>query len=321
MKAVVHTKYGPPEVLQIKEVPKPIPKDDEVLIKIRATTVNRTDTGFRKAEYFIIRLFAGFFAPKKAILGTELAGDIEAVGNDVKLFKPGDKVFGLSTSNFGTHAEYICLPEKGSITTMPGNLTYEQAAAVCDGMMLAINYIRKVDFKKNPKILINGASGSIGSAAVQLARYYGAEIDAVCSTKNIELIRSLGATTVYDYTKEDFTKKGKHYDVVLDAVGMSSFFKCKKILKPGGVYFSTELGYLSQNVFLSMITPLIPGKKVKFPIPTDNKADIIFFKELIESGHYRPIIDRTYPLEKIVDATKYVESKEKTGNVVIIIGT
>ena len=319
MRAIVHTQYGPPEVLQLKEVEKPIPKNNEVLIRIRATTVNRTDCGFRRPEYFIVRLIAGLFKPKKTTLGNELAGDIEAIGSDVKTFKPGDAVFGLSAYNFGAHAEYICLPESGSLAIKPTNMSYGEAAAVCDGLMLGMNLIRKIDFKDTPKILVNGASGSIGSACVQLAKYRGGEITAVCTTKNFELIRSLGADTVIDYTKEDFTKTGQVYDVVLDAVGKSSFFKCQQIMKPGGIYFSTELGYLWQNVFLALFTPFLGGRKVKFPIPTDSKKDIVLFKELIETGKYKAVIDRTYRLEQIVEATKYVETEEKTGNVVITL--
>jgi len=327
MKAIVYTKYGPPEVLQLKEVPKPAPKDNEVLIKIHATTVNRTDCGFRKPEYpVIIRLVNGLFTPKKTILGSELAGEIEAIGSEVKTCKPGDQVFGLSVPNFGAHAEYICLPETGSITTKPANMSYKEAAAVCDGLMLAITYIRKIDFTNERKILINGASGSIGSACVQLAKYYGAEITAVCDTRNLETVKLLGADDLIDYTKEDFTKNGKLYDVVIDAVGKSSFFRCKKILKPGGVYFSTELGFLAQNVFLALLTPIFSilpgrqtGKKVMFPIPKNSKEDIIFFKELIEAGKYKAVIDRSYTLEKIVEATKYVETGKKAGNVVITV--
>jgi NADPH:quinone reductase-like Zn-dependent oxidoreductase len=317
MKAIVYTQYGPPEVLQLKEVPKPTPKDNEVLVKIHATTVNRTDTGFRKAEYFIIRFFNGFFKPKNSVLGSEFAGEVEAIGKNVTLFKVGDPVFGLSTYRFGAHAQYICIPEKGSIAHKPANMSYEEATAVCDGLMLAINYIRKIDFKKHPEILINGASGSIGSASVQLAKQYGAEITAVCNTKNLELVKSLGANEVIDYTKEDFTNNGKLYDTVLDAVGKSTFFKCKKILKPGGVYFSTELGPWWQNVIMALLTPILGGKRVKFPIPTDSQKDIQFFKELIEAGKYKAVIDRKYPLEQIIEANRYVETGEKTGNVVI----
>lgn len=318
MKASFHTKYGPPEVLQIVEVNKPIPKDDEVLIKIHATTVNRTDCGFRQPEYFFVRFFSGVFKPKINILGTEFAGTVEAIGKNVTLLKVGESVFGLNTFKFGTHAEYVCIPEHRSIALKPENMSFEEAAAICDGLMLAINYIRKIDFKSTPKILINGASGSIGSAAVQLAKYYGAEITAVCRAEHFELIRSLGANKLIDYTKEDFTKTDDTYDTVLDAVGKSFFGKCKNILKPNGVYYSTELGDWAQNVFLPLFNSF-RNKKVKFPIPTDNKKDILFFKELIEGGNFRAIIDRKYPLEKIVEATKYVESGEKVGNVVITI--
>ena len=320
MKAIVYTRYGPPEVLQLKEVEKPTPKDNEVLIKIRATTVNRTDCGFRKPEYpLIIRLINGFLRPKRTILGSELAGEIEQIGKDVKTFRPGDKVFGLSTSQFGAHAEFICLPETCSITTMPANMSYEEAAAVCDGAYLALSHMKKIDFKKAKKILINGASGSIGSAGVQLAKYFGAEVTAVCNTKNMELVKSLGADEVIDYTKEDFTTTGQRYDVVIDAVGKSSFFRCKQLLNKGGLYFSTELGFLVQNIFLALLTPLIGDKKVIFPIPKDRKEDIVFFKELIEAGKYRAVIDRRYPLEQIIEATRYVETGQKAGNVVLFL--
>ncbi len=325
MKAIVYTKYGPPEVLQLKEVPKPAPRDNEVLIKVHATTVNRTDCGYRKPEYpVIIRLINGLFKPKKTILGSELAGEIEDIGKEVKTFKPGDQVFGLSAANFGAHAEYICLPETGSITTKPANISYNEAAAVCEGLMLAIACIRRIDFTNKREILINGATGSIGSACVQLAKYYGAEITAVCNTRNFEMVKLLGADEVIDYAKEYFTRNSKMYDVVIDAVGKSSFFRCRKILKPGGVYFSTDLGYLSQNIFLALLTPIFSkmtgrqtGKKVKFPIPKASKEDMVFLRELIEAGKYKAVIDRSYSLEKIVEATKYVETGQKVGNVVI----
>jgi NADPH:quinone reductase-like Zn-dependent oxidoreductase len=319
MKAIVNTRYGPPEVLQLMEVEKPIPKDNEVLIKIYSTTVNRTDCGFRNPEYLIVRLISGIFKPRKTILGSEFAGEIEMTGASVRTFKKGDQVFGLSTFNFGTHAEYICIPEEKSFTTKPSNMSFDEAAAVCDGAFLALAFIKNIDFKKKPQILINGASGSIGTASVQLAKYYGAEITAVCNTRNFELVKSLGADYLIDYTKEDFTKNGKVYDVVLDVVGKSSFFKCKRILKPKGKYFSSELGYLSQNIFLAILTPLFPGKKVLFPIPKDRKEDIRFFKELIEAGKYKAVIDRTYRLDQIVEATRYAETGQKTGNVVIHI--
>lgn len=319
MKAIVYTEYGSADVLRLMEVAKPIPKNREVLLKIHATTVNRTDCGFRTATPFIVRFFSGLFAPKNTILGSEFAGEIEAVGPDVGLFKKGDQVFGLSADTFGTHAEYVCLPETGSIAAKPATMSYEEAAAICEGAYLALNVLREFGIQRGQKILINGATGSIGSAAVQLAKHFGAEITAVGNTKNVELIKSLGADTVIDYTKNDFTQIDKTFDFVFDAVGKSSFFRCKKLLKRNGLYASTELGYLSQNVFLALLTPLFGGRKVLFPIPKDTKEDILFFKELIETGQYRAVIDRTYPLEHVAEATRYVERSEKTGNVVILI--
>ncbi len=319
MKASVNTKYGPPEVLEVKEVAKPLPKDNEVLIKIHATTVNRTDCGFRNPEYFIVRIVGGLFKPRKHILGTELAGEVEAIGKDVKTFKAGNQVFGLNTFHFGTHAQYVCVKEEKAITLKPNNMSYQEAAAVCDGAFLAYANIKKIDFTTPKKVLVNGASGSIGSSTVQLLKHFGADITAVCDTKRLELVKSLGANKVIDYTKEDFTECGELFDVIFDSVGKSAFGKCKKILKPKGIYISSELGYMSQNVFYALFTPLFGGKKVLFPIPVDKKEDIVFFKELVEAGKYKAIIDRTYPLEEIVEATKYVEKGEKTGNVVISI--
>jgi NADPH:quinone reductase-like Zn-dependent oxidoreductase len=321
MKAIVYTKYGPPEVLQLKEVEKPTPKDNEVLIKVHATTVNRTDCGFRRPEYpLIIRLINGVLKPKRTILGSELAGEVEAVGKGVKLFKTGDQVFGLTGNKFGAHAEYICLPEEASIVTKPANMNYEEAAAVCDGAMLAFTFIRKISLQKGDKILIYGASGSIGTAAVQLAKYYGAVVTAACNTKNLELVKSLGADEVIDYTKDDFTKIGQTYKIVFDAVGKASFFRCKNLIDKGGFYFSTDLGFLAQNLFLVLWTGIFGSKKVKFPIPKDRKEDVAFFKELIEAGKYKAVIDRRYPLEQIVEAYRYVETGQKTGNVVITVG-
>lgn len=314
MKAIVNTRYGTTDVLQLKEIPKPIPKDDEVLIKIRATTVNRTDTGLRSAEYFISRFFIGLFKPKMNVLGSEFAGEIEAVGKAVTLFKPGDCVFGLSTEKFGTHAEYICLSQEGSIALKPSNLSFEEAAAICEGPYLAFNYLEKLNIQKGDKILVNGASGSIGSSGVQLAKYFGAEVTAVTNTKNLKLAQSLGADIVIDYTKEDFTRINKKFDFVFDAVGKSSYFKCKKIMKKNAAYFSTELGFMYQNVFLPLFT-----KKVLFPIPKDSKEQVLLFKKLAESGQLKAVIDRRYSLEQIVEAHQYVESGQKTGSVVVMI--
>ena len=257
MKAVIYTRYGSPDVLQLKEEDKPVPKDNEVLIKVVATTVNRTDCGFRNAEYLAVRIVGGLFKPKKQILGSELSGVVEAAGKLVVTFKKGDEVFGLSTFNFGTHAEYICIPEEKSITTKPTNISFNEAAAVSDGGFLALAFLKKLDFTNHPTILINGASGSIGSASVQFAKHFGATVTAVCRTKDFELLKSLGADKVIDYTKEDFTENKQKYDVVIDAVGKSSFFRCHKILKPKGIYISTELGEWSQNIFLALLTPLL----------------------------------------------------------------
>ena len=319
MKAIIHTRYGPPEVLQLSEMPKPMPKDNEVLIKVHTTTVNRTDCGFRSAEYFISRFFSGLFRPKNQVLGNEFAGEIEAVGKDVKLFHPGDKVFGYNDITFGAHAEYMVMSEDGPITTMPANLTYEEAAPITEGGHYALVDIRAAKVGKGQKVLVNGATGAIGSAAVQLCRHFGAEVTAVCATQHLELLRSLGAKTVIDYTKEDFTKIDDRFDFIFDAVGKSSFGKCKPILKDKGIYISTELGKGGQNPFLALITPVLGGKKLLFPIPTISKEDVIFLKELVETDQYKPVIDRHYSLEQIVEATRYVETGQKIGNVVIIV--
>lgn len=319
MRAVIHTNYGSPNVLKLIEVAKPAPKNNEVLIKIRATTVNRTDCGFLRGKPFIVRFFSGLFEPTSKTLGNEFAGDIEAIGNDVTLFKVGDKVFGYDDLNFGAHAEYKIMAESDSVATMPASMTYEEAAPITEGGHYALSNIRAAKIKSGQKVLINGATGAIGSAAVQLVKHIGAEVIAVCDTKSQELVKSLGADVVIDYTKQDFTKLGQTVDVVFDAVGKSSFGQCKPILKKDGIYMSTEFGYGVQNPFLALITPLLGGKKVLFPIPTINKADVIFLKELVETGHYKPVIDRRYGLEQLVDAFTYVETGQKTGNVVILI--
>ncbi|HET9431601.1 MAG TPA: NAD(P)-dependent alcohol dehydrogenase, partial [Chitinophagaceae bacterium] len=262
MKAIVYTKYGPPEVALLTEVEKPAPKDDEILVKIYATTVNRTDCGFRSAQYFITRFFSGLLRPKKKILGNEFAGIIESIGKNVTSFKPGNKVFGYNDSKFGAHAEYTVVEESSPVTTMPENLSFERAAAITEGAHYALCDIRAAKIKDGQKVLINGATGAIGSAAVQLIKSIGAEVTAVCNTEHMELIKSLGADVVIDYTKEDFTLLGEKFDVVFDAVGKSSFKRCKPLLKRKGIYMSTELGYMSQNLFLALITPLLGRKKV-----------------------------------------------------------
>ena len=318
MRAVVFDRYGPPEVQRIEEVEKPVPKDDEVLVRVHATTVTRSDTGIRAAEPFLIRFFFGLRRPKHRILGTELAGEVEAVGTAVTEFAVGDHVFG-STSSFksGAHAEFICLRESDPIVHKPAAMTFEEAAAVTDGLILALMCLEAAHVKKGQKVLVYGASGSIGTAGVQLARYFETDVTAVCNTKNLELVKSLGADKVIDYTQEDFTKNGETYDVIFDAVGKHSFRRSKGSLKPGGAYVATD-GF--RNLFLAMWTSRIGDKKALFPIPPHyTKKNVLFLKELIEAGKYRAVIDRTYPLEEVVEATRYVETKQKTGNVVLTI--
>ena len=319
MKAVVYANYGPPEVVRLAMIEKPVAKDNEVLIKVRATTVNRTDCGFRSANYFIVRFWSGLIRPKHQVLGCEFAGEIESVGKDVTTFKPGDKVFGYNDTKFGGHAEYMTMSENDSLTTMPENVSFSVAAPITEGAHYALCDIRAAKIDGGQQVLVNGATGAIGSAAVQLLKYFGARVTAVCDTKNIELVKSLGADVVIDYKKEDFTKINTKFDVVFDAVGKSSFGKCRSLLQKGGIYMSTELGYMSQNPFLAMITPLLGGKKVLFPMPGINKKDVEFLKELVAEEKFKPVVDRSYPLEQIVDAYRYVETGMKTGNVVIII--
>jgi NADPH:quinone reductase-like Zn-dependent oxidoreductase len=317
MKAIVYHKYGPPKVLQLKEVEKPIPRDNEVLVKVFATTVNRTDCAMLRAKPYIMRFFTGLLRPNKPIPGTDFSGKVEAVGKDVTSFKVGDKVFGFDDMGVSSKAQYLTMPEKKPLATMPANLSYEQAAASLEGAHYAYNFINKVALKKGQNVLVNGATGAIGSAAVQLLKYDGANVTAVCATKNMELVKLLGADKVIDYTKEDFTKSDEKYHHIFDTVGKSSFSKCKPLLEPGGIYISSELGFLSQNPFLALITPFIGNKKVIFPIPTDIKRSVLLVKKLIGEGRFKAVIDRKYPLENTAEAYAYVEKGQKTGNVVI----
>ncbi len=322
MKAIIYKKYGSPDVLKLKEVNKPVPEVNEALIKIVATTVNRTDCATIRAIPFFMRVATGLFKPKKQIPGTEFAGEIEAVGKSVSSLKAGDKVFGFDDQGTGAHAQYTTMSED-KVVIMPDGVTYEQAAASVEGAHYAYNFINKVSLEKGQKVLVNGATGAIGSAAVQLLKYFDVHVTAVCATKNIELVKSLGANRVIDYTKDDFTKDETKYNFVFDTVGKSSFFKCKHLLQPGGVYISSDLGYMAQNLFLPLITPfikaIIGNKKTIFPMPTDIRGSIVLIKRLIELGKFKAVIDRKYPLEQIVEAYRYVEKGQKTGNVVITV--
>ena len=319
MKAIVHTKYGSPEVAKLMEVSKPLPKDNEVLVKVCASTVNRTDSGFRSAEYFISRFWSGLFRPKYQILGCEFAGIIEEIGKNVTTFKKGDKVFGYNDKNFGGHGEFLTIAENNAITILPNNLNFVEAAPITEGAHYALNNIRASKIDNGQNVLVYGATGAIVSAAVQLLKHFGAKVTAVCNTKNVELVKSFGADIVIDYQTEDFTKTENRFHFIFDAVGKSSFRQCKPLLTEKGIYISTELGKNAENIFFALTTPIFGGKKVLFPIPTINKEDVIFFKKLIEKREYKPVIDRQYKLDQIVEAYKYVETGQKTGNVVINI--
>jgi len=317
MRAVVHDRYGPPEVLRLEEVEPPVPKDGEVRVRIHATTVSRTDCALRAGEPLVARVTTGLRRPRRRILGSDLAGEVDAVGANVTEFEAGDRVFGINPWRFGAHAELICMRAGAALSRMPSGMPFEEAAAICDGAILALNALRPAKLGKGRRILVHGASGSIGTAAVQLARHSEAAVTGVCHTKNVELVRSLGADDVIDYTQQDFTGNGKTYDVILDAVGTLRFRDCRGSLGRGGVYLATD-GF--RNLFLSPWTALIGAKRVRFSIPPRfTKQDVVFLRELVEAGEYRAVIDRRYPLEEVVEATRYVETKHKTGNVVLSI--
>lgn len=316
MKAIVRSRYGPPEVLRVEEVEMPVVKDNDVLVKVYNATVNRTDCAILIAKPFIMRFFTGLFTPRNKGIGTDFAGRVEAIGRNVSTFKTGDRVWGFDDTGKGTHAEYITRPKNSPMLTMPDNVSFEIAAASAEGAHYAYNCIKKVKIKKGDDVLVNGASGAIGSAAVQLLKHFGATVTAVCNTKNAELIRSLGADHIIDYEKEDFTKRDQKYHVIIDAVGKSTFGKCKRLLHPGGRYIPSDLGPGNENIYLPLTTRF-SSRRTIFPIPTDTKGSLALIKKLLETNQFRPVIDRRYPMEKMVEAFQYVASGQKTGNVIL----
>jgi NADPH:quinone reductase-like Zn-dependent oxidoreductase len=325
MKAVVYDRYGPPEVLRLEEVDRPAPADDEVLIKVQAVALTRADCATREANRrsgplagLLSRLVFGLFRPKRRILGSEFAGEVEALGPAVTQFAVGDRVFGSTGLRFGAHAELIRVPEGALIAHMPSNLTFEEAAAIPDGGLNALWNLRQAKLGKGQSVLVYGASGAIGTAGVQVARSFGADVTALCSIRHVELVRSLGADRVIDYTTEDFTRNGERYDVIFDAVGKHSFARTKGSLKHGGVYLATD-GF--RNLVLMLWTSRFGDKKVLFRIPPRyRQEDVVLLAQLIEGGKYQAVLDRTYPLDQVAEASRYVETERKTGNVVLRVG-
>jgi len=322
MKAIVYERYGPPDVLQLKEVGKPIPKDNEVLIKIHATTVTSGDWRVRSLNVpvgfgLISRLVFGVSKPRQPILGTELAGEIELVGKDVRKFKVGDQVFGFSGAGMGCHAEYKCMPENGAVALKPPNLTYHEAAAISFGGTTALDFFRRGKLQSGERVLVNGASGGVGTAAVQLAKHFGADVTGVCSTANVELVRSLGANHVIDYTKEDFTQNGETYDVIVDTAGTAPFSRSKGSLKKGGRLLLV-LGGLPDMLRIPWVS-MMSSKKIIAGPAAERVADLRFLAKLAEAGEFKPVIDRRYPFEQIAEAHRYVDTGRKKGNVIITL--
>ncbi|HVR12532.1 MAG TPA: NAD(P)-dependent alcohol dehydrogenase, partial [Gaiellaceae bacterium] len=319
MRAVVHDRYGPPEVLRVDDVERPVPNEDEVLVKVHASTVTRGDAmGVRGADYRFTRVFTGIRRPKRTSLGTEFAGSVEEVGTAVTEFRVGDDVFGVKG---GANAEHVAVRESGAIAPKPAELTFEEAAAVPEGALLALTCLRPADPLHGKSVLVYGAAGSVGTAAVQLlAHHVETEVTGVCDTKDVDLVRSLGAREAVDRLREDFTQNGKTYDVIFDAVGKNSFRRCHRSLKPGGIYISMDLGFMYHVPLLALVTRFVGSKRATVGIGRYRKEDILLVKELVETGKYRPVIDRTYELDEIVEAARYVETGQKTGNVVLRVG-
>ncbi|PSK89198.1 NADPH:quinone reductase-like Zn-dependent oxidoreductase [Murinocardiopsis flavida] len=319
MQAAVRDRYGPPTVVRIAEVATPPVADHDVLVRVHATTVNRTDCAYRAARPFFMRALTGLSRPRRTVLGTEYAGVVEAVGGAVTSFAVGDRVFGYNEGAFGTHAEYLSVPQDAAIATMPEGMSFEEVAPGTEGGHYALSSIRTAGIAAGHDVLVYGATGAIGSAAVQLLKHRGAIVTAVCDTAHVELVRGLGADRVVDYTAQDFTRDEQTYDVVLDAVGKSTFGRCRRLLKPRGVYLSSDLGPWWQNLLLILVTPPFRGRTVRFGVPMEGQDVVRHLRDLIAAGEFRPVIDRRYPLHQIVEAYQYVESGRKTGNVVITV--
>jgi NADPH:quinone reductase-like Zn-dependent oxidoreductase len=313
VRAVVHDRYGPPEVLRVDEIERPTPADDELLVRVRATTVTQTDCHMRRARPLFWRFMLGFRRPRRRVLGLEFAGVVEEIGSAVTQFTVGDRVFGLRN---GSHAEYVCVRESRLVAWIPDPMSFEEAAAVCDGMSQAVSALRAGRVGPGTRLLVYGASGSLGTGAVQLASNLGAHVTAVCNGRNVALVRSLGADEVIDYEHEDFTTRGDQYDVVVDAVGKHSFLRSRKALAPRGLYVATDRLY---NFPLAFLTRLTGGKRVVFDVSAHKRDDILLLRELLEAGRYRAVVDRIYPLEDVVEASRYVDSWQKTGNVVLTV--
>ena len=314
MKAAIRRSYGSPDILSIETIDAPIPGGDEVLIKIHATTVNRTDCANLTGKPFIMHFVLGFFKPRKIIMGTDFAGEIVQIGKNIKDFKVSDRVFGFNDQVLQSQAEFITIKPEGNMLHIPENINYKQASASIEGAHYAYTFIKKTNIKSGQNILINGATGAIGSALLQFVKQFDVNITATCNTKNIEKIKNLGADKVYDYTNEDFTKSNDKYDFIFDAVGKSTFGKCKPLLSKNGVYISSELGPYSQNIFYALF-----NKQVIFPVPYKTEETLPYIKNLLEKGLFNPLVDNEYPLDEIVDAYKYVLTGMKTGNVIINI--
>lgn len=317
MKAAVYTSYGPPEVVSIQNLPTPKPTSTQLLVKVVASTVNRTDSGFRSAEYIVSRFWSGLLKPKFPVLGSEFAGTVVEIGDEVTEFKIGDQVFGFDDKHFGGHAEFLTIDQNAAVETIPSGISFYEAAAATEGSHYALVDIRAANVKADQHVLVYGATGAIGSAAVQILKSMNVKVTAVSNSKNVDLVKGLGADEVIDYQMQDFTQTSNRYDFIFDAVGKSSFGVCKPILKEGGIYISTELGKGGQNVWLGILSNFTKGKRVLFPIPSISKEDIRYLRKLLEAGEFKPVIDRSYELAEIVEAYKYVESGQKTGNVIL----